>query len=137
MTSRRSADPYVGPRAGGLDARRHLQAHRRDGRHLRRHRPACASGARRELVRHAGHVAAATDPGQEEVYIPLEGDGTLVAGEEEFVLRPGVAVRVGPEQTRRILPGTGGLRFVALGGRPGAFAAPTWTEIGAAPPVAA
>jgi hypothetical protein len=83
------------------------------------------------------HGAAATDSGQEEVYIPLEGDGTLVAGEEEFVLRRGVAVRVGPEQTRRILPGARGLRFLALGGRPGAFAAPPWTEIGAAPPVPA
>jgi mannose-6-phosphate isomerase-like protein (cupin superfamily) len=83
------------------------------------------------------HGPGATDPGQEEVYLPLEGEGILIAGGHEYPLRPGVAVRVGPEQPRRILPGERGLRFVALGGRPGAFAAPAWTEIGAAPPVPA
>ncbi len=83
------------------------------------------------------HGPAATDPGQEEVYLPLEGDGTLLAEGHEYALRPGVAVRVGPEQRRRIVPGERGLRFVALGGIPGAFAAPAWTEIGAAPPVPA
>jgi len=83
------------------------------------------------------HGAGAVDPGQEEVYVPLEGDGVLVADGEEYALRPGVAIRVGPEQPRQILPGERGLRFVALGGIPGAFDAPAWTEIGAAPPAAA
>ena len=40
----------------------------------------------------------------------------LVADEEAFELRPGVMVRVAPEQRRRILPGPEGIRFVALGG---------------------
>jgi hypothetical protein len=82
------------------------------------------------------HGPAAVDPGQEEIYLPLDGEGTLVADGHEYALRPGVAIRVGPEQARRILPGDPGLRFVALGGIPGAFDAPGWTEIGAAPPVA-
>jgi hypothetical protein len=82
------------------------------------------------------HGPGAADAGQEEVYLPLEGEGTLLADGHEYALRPGVAVRVGPDQARRIMPGQHGLRFLALGGAPGAFAAPGWTEIGAAPPVA-
>jgi hypothetical protein len=45
-------------------------------------------------------------------------------------------VRVGPEQLRRIVPGADGIRFLAIGGRPGAFAAGAWTELGADPPPA-
>lgn len=81
------------------------------------------------------HDANAYDPNQEEVYIPLEGSATLHAGAEEFRLEPGMMVRVGPEQPRRIVPGPEGIRFVALGGRPGAFEAGSWTEIGAPAPM--
>jgi hypothetical protein len=80
------------------------------------------------------HDAEAFDPDQEEVYIPLAGSATLVAGDEEFELRPGVMARLGPAQLRRILPGDEGIRFVALGGRPGAFTPGAWTELGADPP---
>jgi hypothetical protein len=80
------------------------------------------------------HDAEAFDPNQEEVYIPLAGSATLVAGDEEFELRPGVMARLGPAQLRRILPGDEGIRFVALGGRPGAFSPGAWTELGADPP---
>jgi hypothetical protein len=80
------------------------------------------------------HDAEAFDPNQEEVYIPLAGSATLVAGDEEFELRPGVMARLGPSQLRRILPGDEGIRFVALGGRPGAFSPGAWTELGADPP---
>jgi hypothetical protein len=80
------------------------------------------------------HGPDAFDPNQEEVYIPLEGAATLVVGDETFELRPGTMVRVGPEQRRRIVPGPEGVRFVALGGAPGAFQAAAWTEIGADPP---
>ena len=83
------------------------------------------------------HGPDAADAGQEEVYVPIAGDGKLVAGETEYELRPGVAVRVGPEQPRQILPGAEGISFVALGGLPGAFDPPAWTELGAAPPVPA
>ena len=47
------------------------------------------------------HEAGVEDADQEEVYIPLEGSPTLVAGEERIALRPGMMVRVGPEQYRR------------------------------------
>jgi hypothetical protein len=80
------------------------------------------------------HGPEAYDPNQEEVYIPLEGGGTLVADGAEYALRPGVMVRVGPTQLRRILPGADGIRLLALGGAPGAFSAGAWTELGADPP---
>jgi mannose-6-phosphate isomerase-like protein (cupin superfamily) len=82
------------------------------------------------------HDETAFDPNQEEVYIPLAGSATLTAGDERFELTPGMMVRVGPEQQRQILPGPDGIRLIALGGRPGAFDAPGWTELGAPPPMA-
>ncbi len=81
------------------------------------------------------HDADVEDANQEEVYIPLEGSATLEAGDERWELRPGMMVRVGPEQFRRILPGPDGLRFVALGGVPGTFSPSPWTELGGPPPV--
>jgi len=80
------------------------------------------------------HGDGAGDPGQEEVYIPLSGAATLVADGSEFDLRPGTMVRVGPDQLRQILPGPEGIRFVAIGGSPGAFTPGAWTELGADPP---
>ena len=85
---------------------------------------------------HHNHDADAFDPNQEEVYIPLSGSATLTAGDERFELVPGMMARVGPEQHRQILPGPEGIRLIALGGRPGAFDAPSWTELGAPPPTA-
>jgi mannose-6-phosphate isomerase-like protein (cupin superfamily) len=81
------------------------------------------------------HDATVEDANQEEVYIPLEGSATLVAGEDRIELRPGLMVRVGPEQWRRILPGPSGLRMLALGGVPGSFDPPRWTELGGPLPV--
>jgi hypothetical protein len=82
------------------------------------------------------HDATAFDPNQEEVYIPLSGSATLVAGEARYELAPGTMARVGPKQYRHILPGPEGIRLLALGGRPGTFEAPSWTELGAPPPMA-
>src|SRR5689334_4932176 len=76
------------------------------------------------------HDHTTAEAGQEEVYIPLAGSAVLVAGEERYELRPGVMVRVGAKQRRRILPGGVGIRFVALGGVPGAHAPSAWTELG-------
>jgi hypothetical protein len=76
------------------------------------------------------HGATVDDANQEEVYVPLEGSATLLAGEERFELRPGMMARVGPEQRRQILPGPDGVRFIALGGVPGTFRASPWTELG-------
>ena len=41
------------------------------------------------------HDASVEDANQEEVYIPLEGSGTLVADDQRVALRPGMMVRVG------------------------------------------
>jgi mannose-6-phosphate isomerase-like protein (cupin superfamily) len=79
----------------------------------------------------------AAEPRQEEVYIPIAGSATLEAGEERIDLRPGMMVRVGPDQPRRILPGEAGIRLIAIGGTPGAFAPQAWTELGGPLPVAA
>lgn len=81
------------------------------------------------------HDASVEDANQEEVYIPIEGSGLLYADGEAFELRPGLMVRVGPEQLRRIVPGEEGLRFVALGAVPGTFDPSPWTELGGPPPV--
>jgi mannose-6-phosphate isomerase-like protein (cupin superfamily) len=83
------------------------------------------------------HGTATQEEGQEGVYIPLSGSGTLHAGEERFELRPGVMVRVGPRQRRRIVPGADGIRFVALGGVVGAHRPSPWTELGGPWPVPA
>jgi mannose-6-phosphate isomerase-like protein (cupin superfamily) len=83
------------------------------------------------------HSADAFDPNQEEVYIPLSGSATLVADDSEFALVPGMMARVGPDQLRQIRPGPEGIRFVAIGGPPGAFTPGEWTELGADPPNAA
>jgi hypothetical protein len=83
------------------------------------------------------HDASVADANQEEVDIPIEGSATLRAGEERFELRPGMMVRVGPEQLRQILPGPAGVRLVALGGVPGTFAPSAWTELGGPPPMPA
>lgn len=80
------------------------------------------------------HDSVAQDPNQEEVYVPLDGSGTLEADGETFELRPGMMARVGPQQMRRILPGPDGIRFLALGGAPGAFTPAAWSELGAPAP---
>ena len=76
------------------------------------------------------HDAGSQDPDQEEVYVPIDGSGVLHADGEAFELRPGMMARVGPGQLRQIVPGDEGIRFIALGGAPGSFAASAWTELG-------
>lgn len=84
------------------------------------------------------HDAATEEAGQEEVYVPLEGAGVLHAGDIAVELRPGMMVRVGPEQRRRIVPGDEGLRFLAIGGVPGTAYRPSpWTDLGGPWPVPA
>jgi mannose-6-phosphate isomerase-like protein (cupin superfamily) len=75
------------------------------------------------------HGPEDVDANQEEVYLTLEGGGTLHADDERVALKPGMMVRVGPTQPRRVLPGDEGIRFLVIGGRPGAFDAPEWTEL--------
>jgi len=77
------------------------------------------------------HAEDAVDPNQEEVYVPLDGSATLVAGSERFELRPGVWARVGPRQKRQLLPGPEGFRYLGLGAVPGGGYEPgDWTELG-------
>jgi uncharacterized cupin superfamily protein len=69
---------------------------------------------------------------QEEVYVPLAGHGTLIAGDERWELVPGMAVRVGPAQLRQVVAGDEGLRYLAIGGTPDrAYEPPPFTERGA------
>jgi uncharacterized cupin superfamily protein len=57
--------------------------------------------------------------GQEEVYVVLEGSGTLAAGGGETKLERGMLVRVGPTVKRKVRPGPGGVVLLVLGATPG------------------
>ena len=61
-----------------------------------------------------------TDDEQEEVFVPLKGSGEIILDGESHPLEPGVMVRVGHSVTRKIVPGSEGVRILALGGVPGA-----------------
>jgi mannose-6-phosphate isomerase-like protein (cupin superfamily) len=83
---------------------------------------------------HAGMPAELdfANHGQEEVYVPLRGRATLVAGDQRWELEPGMAVRVGAAQMRHVVTGHEPFQMLALGGRPGRpYEAPPFTEIGA------
>jgi mannose-6-phosphate isomerase-like protein (cupin superfamily) len=70
--------------------------------------------------------------GQEEVYVPLRGRATLVAGDDRWELEPGMAVRVGAAQMRNLITADEPFQMLALGGRPGhAYEAPPFSELGA------
>ena len=49
----------------------------------------------------------------------LRGSGTLEAGDTRIALEPGMLVRVGPQQRRRIVPGPQGVTVLAIGATPG------------------
>jgi uncharacterized cupin superfamily protein len=57
--------------------------------------------------------------GQEEVYVVLRGSATLHGDGQEWRLEPGVLVRVGPGQRRKIVPGAEGAVILAVGATPG------------------
>lgn len=59
------------------------------------------------------------EEGQEEVYVVLDGDATLHADGKTWQLERLTFVRVGPSQKRKIVPGSGGVTLLALGGTPG------------------
>lgn len=69
---------------------------------------------------------------QEEVYTLLSGRATLVVGDEEHELEPGVWARVGPDEKRKLVTGEEGARVLALGGTPGrAYEPPEFSHEGA------
>lgn len=75
--------------------------------------------------------------GQEEVYLVLEGEATLLADDEQHRLEPGVFARVGPGQRRKLVTGERPATILALGGTPGRpFAITEHTEEGAPDPLA-
>jgi quercetin dioxygenase-like cupin family protein len=53
--------------------------------------------------------------GQDELFVVLEGSGTMTVDGESFELVPGRYVFVTPESRRHIDPGPDGLRYVAFG----------------------
>ena len=78
-----------------------------------------------------------TDNDQEEVYVTLAGKATLSVGTQQFALEPGVFVRVGPRETRKVRTDTEPVELVVIGGVPGqAYTPPPYTESGAALAVA-
>jgi uncharacterized cupin superfamily protein len=72
---------------------------------------------------------------QEEVYTALSGRATLRVGDEEHTLEPGVWIRVGAAEKRKIVTGSDPVRVLAAGASPGeAYAPPDFTEEGGAMP---
>lgn len=57
--------------------------------------------------------------GQEEVYVALQGSGTVEADGERYPLDRDHVIRVGPEIKRKVTPGPDGLRLLAIGAAPG------------------
>ena len=57
--------------------------------------------------------------GQEEVYTVVDGSATILVGGEEYELKPGTFVRVGPGEKRKIVTGDERARLIAIGATPG------------------
>ncbi len=55
---------------------------------------------------------------EEEVYIPLEGSGTLYAEGQSYPMKCGVLIRVGAATKRKIVPGPEGMTLLMLSDRP-------------------
>jgi mannose-6-phosphate isomerase-like protein (cupin superfamily) len=73
--------------------------------------------------------------GQEEVYTVLKGRALLHAAGATHELEPGVFVRVGPGEQRRLATKEERATVLCLGGMPGdRYTAPPWSEEGSAPP---
>ena len=57
---------------------------------------------------------------QEEIYIPVAGNGRIVVDGDEIALEPGIFVLVEPESTRQVVAGPAGLSYVIVGAQLGA-----------------
>jgi len=55
---------------------------------------------------------------EEELYIPLEGTGTLHAEGQSYPMERGVLIRVGAATKRKIVPGPEGMTLLILSDRP-------------------
>jgi quercetin dioxygenase-like cupin family protein len=63
----------------------------------------------------SGPEHAHSEDGEEEVYVPIRGRGTIRVDGEDVELRPGLLVFVTPESTRQLRASDEGLAFVAVG----------------------
>ena len=54
---------------------------------------------------------------EEELYIPLEGSGTLFAEGQSYPMKRGVLIRVGTATRRKIVPGPEGMTLLMLSDR--------------------
>jgi uncharacterized cupin superfamily protein len=66
----------------------------------------------------AGFAHDERESGQEELYIPIAGEGVLRVGTEDVPLAPGLFVLVTPEETRQVIAGDGGLVYLVVGAVP-------------------
>src|SRR5262249_27520289 len=57
------------------------------------------------------HVA----DGAQELYVVLKGDGVLRANGQDYELRVGTLIRVGPDEKRKVIPGVGGITVLTVG----------------------
>ncbi len=57
--------------------------------------------------------------GQEEVYVALDGSGTLEAGGRRYAIDAAHIARVGPDVKRKVIPGPEGIRLLVVGATPG------------------
>jgi mannose-6-phosphate isomerase-like protein (cupin superfamily) len=68
--------------------------------------------------------------GQEEVYLPLKGSGSIEIDGERVELEQDTFVRVGGGVKRKVQAGPDGLQMLVLGGCPGkAYEIPEMTEL--------
>ena len=73
---------------------------------------------------------------QEEVYTALSGRATLRVGDQEIELVPGVWVRVGSGERRKIVTGDDPAEILSVGAPPGeVYRPPEFTEEGAPDPM--
>lgn len=76
-----------------------------------------------------------THDDQEEVYTPLSGRVTLRVGGVDYELEPGVFVRVGATEKRKLVTGDEPARVLAMGATPGkVYEPPEFSYEGATPP---
>jgi uncharacterized cupin superfamily protein len=63
----------------------------------------------------AGFAHNELESGQEEIYIPVEGDGVLHVGGEDVLLAPGLFVLAAPDETRQVIAGAAGCSYIVVG----------------------
>lgn len=63
----------------------------------------------------AGSEHDERETGQEEIYVPVAGSGSIVVDGEAVALEPGICVLVEPETTRQVVAGPEGLAYIVVG----------------------